>query len=375
MIYLDNAATSHPKPNTVYKAVSEALKLGGSPGRGGYKEAIISSGILYECREQLSKLFNIPSPDRIAFTKNTTEAINMALKGILKGEGLVISHMEHNSVYRPSMKYYREGNEVLIVSADKDGFIDFTSLEDSILRTTKLVCINHVSNVCGSINDIRKANKIIHKKGALTMIDAAQSAGIIPIDVVKDEIDILAFPGHKGLLGPMGTGGLYIKEGIEIDTIIEGGTGSESESAYMPELMPDRLEYGTQNVIGIAGLLKGVEYVLENGEMIYDHEKNLTKRLLENLSLIRKVHIVGDKTIKNRVGVVSIYFDNKDVVEVSNLLSEEGICTRAGLHCAVLAHEALGTLNRGTLRISVGFNNTIEEIDTVCSKINKILNF
>ena len=373
MIYLDNAATSHPKPKSVYKAVCEALYRGGSAGRGGYKEAIIASSVMYECREKIAQLFNIPSPDRIAFTKNTTEAINMALKGILKGEGLVISHMEHNSVYRPSMKYYREGNEVLIANADKFGYLDFESLEESILSTTKLVCINHVSNVCGSVNDIRRACKIAHKKGAITMVDAAQNAEIIPIDVIKDEIDILVFPGHKGLLGPVGTGGIYIKEGIEFDTIMEGGTGSESESAYMPELMPDRLEYGTQNVVGIAGLLEGVKYILENGEKISGHERELTKKLLENLSVIPNVHIVGNPSTENRVGVVSVYFSHKDVVEVANALADEGICTRAGLHCAVLAHEALGTLKSGTLRFSAGFSNTKEEIDEVSWKLQKIL--
>ena len=205
------------------------------------------------------------------------------------------------------------------------------------------------------------------------MVDAAQSAGIIPIDVIKDEIDILVFPGHKGLLGPVGTGGIYIKEGIEFDTIMEGGTGSESESAYMPELMPDRLEYGTQNVVGIAGLLEGVKYILENGEKISGHERELTKKLLENLSVIPNVHIVGNPSTENRVGVVSVYFSHKDVVEVANALADEGICTRAGLHCAVLAHEALGTLKSGTLRFSAGFSNTKEEIDEVSWKLQKIL--
>ena len=267
MIYLDNAATSFPKPKSVLDAVYEYMSsCGASPGRGGYDSSIRSAEILSECQNALASLFLIPHPERIVFTKNSTEAINTAIFGIVKKDDeIIISSMEHNAVMRTAHECTRRGATLKIARADEKGRVSPQSIEKLITKKTKLICVIHASNVTGTINDIYAIHSIAKKNNVYTLFDCAQSAGIIPIDASK--LDMIAFSGHKGLLGPMGTGGLYVREGIPLSPLLYGGTGGYSESAYMPEFFPDRFHAGTINAPGIAGLLEGVNFITKEGVM------------------------------------------------------------------------------------------------------------
>lgn len=374
MIYLDNAATTFQKPNHVYRATMTAMqKYGANAGRGGYKLSIKAADLIYDCAEKISELFKIPDPTHIAFTLNTTAALNMAIKGVATRSGHIITtSMEHNSVLRPVMSIAKHRHS--IVWGDKYGYIDPEDIVSAIRPDTKLIIINHASNVCGSVQDIKRVGEIAKDRNILFLVDAAQSAGSIDIDVDKMGIDMLAFPGHKGLLGPQGTGGLYIRQGLEIDTIIEGGTGSESDKPYQPAFMPDRLHAGTINTPAIAGLCEGVKFVLKTSvSEIHKHEISLTKQLLEGLYSIDNVVVFGNRGLENRVGVVSIKVKDKDPVEVCvSLDSEFDIAVRCGLHCAPLAHQTIKSLPEGTIRISPGVFNTPKDIDKFLYAINSI---
>ncbi len=371
MIYLDNAATSYVKPDIVLKTVCEATyKNSANAGRGGYSAAIKSSEILYETREKLSTLFNIDNPERIVFCKNTTEALNFGIKGVMRRGGHIITtSMEHNSVVRPIAALEQQGISCSILQADKDGKIDVSKLEKMIRPQTKLIVMTHSSNVCGNVYDIEAAAKIAHNNRALFMVDAAQSAGSVPISVKN--IDLLAFPGHKGLLGPMGTGGLYVREGVNIKPIVEGGTGSLSESLVQPEFFPDMLESGTQNVPAIAGLGAACDFLLRNGvENIHNYEKDLRMRFEEKVMNMKNVKIYG---ADNKTAITALNICDTDCVEVAQRLAQEyGICVRAGLHCAVLAHKSLGTQEKGCVRFSFGYFNTPKDVDTAVDALHKI---
>ncbi|TEB07044.1 putative cysteine desulfurase [Pelotomaculum schinkii] len=376
MIYLDNAATSWPKPAAVYREMIRCIKeYGANPGRSGYRMAIRASEKIFECRENLAKLFGITDPLRIAFTSNATEAINLAVKGLLvPGDHVVLSSMEHNAVIRPLKKLETAGVQVSVVKTGPGGKIDSADIAEHIRRNTKLLIATHASNVTGTVNDLASLGRLAKEHKIAFMVDAAQTAGNIPINVERMNIDLLAFPGHKGLLGPQGTGGLYVRAGITLDTLKEGGTGSLSESPDQPDFLPDRYESGTLNTPGIAGLNEGVKFILKTGvDKIQNHERQLTGYMLEGLGEINKVKVYGIEDTEHRTGVISITIDGKDCHEVCGALDEKyDIAARSGLQCAYLAHETIGTQNKGTIRFSTGFFNTVEDIHKAVKAVKEI---
>lgn len=371
MIYLDNAATSFKKPDCVLRTTCEALyKNSANPGRSGHDLSLAAGEILYDSRKNLAKLFNIKNPERIAFCQNTTEALNKGIKGVMaRGGHVITTSMEHNSVIRPIKALEEKDVTHSILKSNENGELDFEKLQKMIKRDTKLIVMTHASNVCGNIYDIKKASRIAHENNVLFMVDAAQSAGICDIDC--SFIDLLAFPGHKGLMAPMGSGGLYVKEGIKIKPIIEGGTGSVSESLTQPVFFPDILESGTMNVPAIAGLGKACEFISSVGvKNIGEHERMLRKRFEEKIKNIKNVKVYGSN---NKCGISSFNIFGIDCVEVAQRLNDEyRICVRSGLHCAYLAHKSLKTHESGLVRVSFGYFNTPKEADICADAIYKI---
>lgn len=375
MIYLDNAATTYPKPESVYQAMDDCMRnYGANPGRSGHKLALKAGRGIYNTRELVCKLFNIDNPMRVTFTRNATESLNLAIKGVLNsGDHVITTSMEHNSVIRPVMGLQNKNITNTIVDCDSRGNISIDDLEAAIKDNTKLIVISQASNVTGNIVDIQKIGSICRENDVVFLVDAAQSAGVLDIDVVRDNIDLLAFPGHKGLLGPQGTGGLYIKEGIDIMHMMEGGTGSKSEMLYQPTIVPDRYESGTPNTPGIIGLGAGVEYVLENIDTIRKHENEITQYMLEKLEKLDRITIYGNKRGVERSAVVSINIGEIDSSEVSYILDQGySIAVRAGLHCAPLAHKTLGTIKQGTVRFSFGPFTTKLDVDQAINALEEI---
>ncbi len=367
MIYLDNAATSFPKPDAVINSLVSYMKnVGASPGRGGYETALTASEEVYNCRSSLSELFNLPSPERIIFTKNSTEAINTAIFGIVRrGDEIIISSMEHNAVFRAAYECTRRGARLKIAPADKNGRVSPKTIERLMTNKTRLVCVLHSSNVCGTINDIHAIQKIVRRRKAFALFDCAQSAGVTDIDA--SDLDMISFSGHKGLLGPMGTGGLYVRDGINISPLLFGGTGSRSESALMPPFLPDRFEAGTLNAAGICGLNAGVKFILREG--VCEKEKEITNYLYENLMNMPFLTVPGESV---RTSAVSAVIKGVDCVEAAEELSgSHDIASRAGLHCSPLAHKTLGTFPSGTIRFSPGFFTTRSDIDTLCLALER----
>ncbi len=377
-IYLDNAATSWPKPDSVYQAVDNFNRqIGASPGRGSHSRTIAAGQVILDTREALAGLFNIKDSSRIVFTGNVTEAINIGLKGLLKpGDHVVISSMEHNAVARPLYTLKNQGVEITVIQCAPDGSLDPCSVEKAITEKTRLVCMLHASNLTGTIMPISEVGEIARRKGVLFMVDTAQTAGVLPVDVEEQKIDILAFTGHKGLLGPQGTGGLYIRPGLEIRSLIEGGTGSLSEQIYQPDFLPDKLESGTPNTPGIAGLGAGVRFIQETGlEEIRLHEQELTDYLVHGLEDIPDVILYGPRDSRRQTAVVSFNIEDRDCGEVSFLLDKNyGILCRSGLHCAPLAHRTLGTVKEGACRLSPGYYNTLEDMEKVVRAVYEISN-
>lgn len=376
MVYLDNAATSWPKPYSVHQEMVRCIKeYGANPGRSGHRMAMQASEKIFECRQNLAKLFGISDPLHIVFTANATEAINLAVKGLLvPGDHVIISSMEHNSVVRPLKKMEALGVELSIVKADYNGMVDTADIVKNIKVNTKLLLITHASNVTGTVNDLAALGQLAKEHNIYFMVDAAQTAGNYPVNVGLMHIDLLAFSGHKGLLGPQGIGGLYIRPGMILDTLKEGGTGSLSESLKQPDFLPDCYESGTLNTPGIAGLNEGVKYILATGiENIQNHEKHLARYMLEGLGEIKNVKVYGSADPDQRTGVISIAIEGKDCNEVCRKLDEEyDIAARGGLHCAYLAHETIGTQNTGTIRFSIGHFNTTRDIEQVLKAVNAI---
>ena len=369
MIYLDNAATTHTKPYEVARAVGMwTRELSANPGRGGHDLSINAGNKVYECRELLARLFNIQRPENVIFTLNTTMALNIAINGFLKPNShVVISGMEHNSVYRPVVA---KGCEFTIAKPDSTGFVSLESIKNAITDDTDLIILTHASNVVGTVNPITEIGAFAKEKGVAFLVDAAQTAGVADIDVVRDNISMLAFAGHKMLFGPMGTGGLYVASNIEIEPFIHGGTGSVSESAVQPDFLPDRFESGTLNVPGIAGLAEGVKFILKTTpKAICEKETFLTSILAEKLYNMEKVRIYGNQ---NRIGIVSFDVDGLDSVTVCNMLNNYKIASRGGLHCAPLAHQSLGT-TEGLARLSTSFFNTKSDILHATDAIYKII--
>jgi cysteine desulfurase family protein len=379
MIYLDNAATSYPKPKEVGQAMMYFLeKIGATPGRSSHRLSIESARILYQARESLAELFNVDDPLRIIFTLNVTEALNLALKGLLRpGDQVITSSMEHNSVMRPLRELEKRGVEVKVVPCSSQGVLDPVDLERGIKKNTKLIVLNHGSNVIGSLLPITLVGEMAKRHHILFLVDTAQTAGGYPLDIKKDNIDLLAFTGHKALYGPPGTGGLVIGERVDTKKLIPlkvGGTGSHSEFEEQPDFLPDIYESGTPNIVGLNGLKEGVRFVLAEGvDKIHQHEKNLIIRLIEGLKEIPEVTLYGGDYRKEQVAVVSFNLKDKWPSEVGLKLDEEyDIMCRVGLHCSPATHKTMGTFPRGTVRFSMSWFNTLEEVDQVIMAIREI---
>lgn len=366
MIYFDNAATSLQKPETVIKAVTEAMTSLGNASRGAHSAALGSNRMIYETRELLAELFHIDDPSRIAFTMNATESLNIAIAGIFRPEDHVITTvLEHNSVLRPLYRMEESGTEISFLQSDKKGNISYEELEKAIRPNTRAVICTHASNLTGNVLDLEKIGEICEKHRLLFLVDTSQTAGIIPIDVQKMKISVLCFTGHKGLLGPQGTGGIYVAPDINIRPLIVGGSGVHSYLKTQPDEMPARLEAGTLNAHGIAGLHAALSYIIEKGvEQIYreEHEKmDYFYRMIRN---IPDIHIYGDLENGLHAPIIALNIGDYDSAQVADELMEAyGIATRAGAHCAPLMHQALGTQKQGAVRFSFSQFNTREELD------------
>ena len=377
-IYFDNAATSYPKPESVYETVYKFMKdIGASSGRGAYRKALEADRMIYETRRKIANLFGVRDVSRIIFTANATDSLNLALKGLLKPSSHVVTtSMEHNAVWRPLKRLQCEREiEITPVQCNSDGALNIQNLADVIKPNTKLVVLLHASNVVGTIMPIKAIGQITREQKIPLLVDTAQTAGVYPIDVEELNIDMLAFTGHKGLLGPQGTGGLYIREGIKLEPLKEGGTGGESILETQPANLPDRYEAGTLNTPGLVGLGAGVSFILSEGvEKIRVKEITLTQHLIQKLSEIPEIEIYGPKNAAKQVGVVSINVADYAPEEIGYTLDETyGIMVRTGLHCAPCAHRTIGTIERGTLRIGLGYFNTEEEIDYFVQSIKSIV--
>ena len=375
-IYLDNAATSFPKPESVYEAVNNFQReIGGNPGRSSHRRARMAREKVLQTRKAIAKLCNIHDPFRIIFTANGTEALNLGLKGVLKpGDHVITSCLEHNSVNRPLFKLASQGVEVTRIPCDPRNGLDVDELARKIQKNTRMIILIHGSNVLGTILPIVRVGALARDQGIIFLVDGAQTVGKCYIDVEAMDIDLLACPGHKGLLGPQGTGFLYIREGIEMETIREGGTGSVSESSLQPDFLPDRFESGTLNGPGIAGLAAGVEFILQEGEKkIAKKEKTLTTNLWKGLEKLEKVKLYGPEPSLSRTSVVSFNIEGLHCEDVGSILDNAfQIEVRTGLHCAPGAHESIGTFPEGTIRVSPGCFNTKEDIGALLHAIEEI---
>lgn len=375
MIYFDNAATTIQKPPEVEAAVLQAFRTAGNAGRGAHEPTLTASRILYDAREKLAKLLGVSVPSRIAFTGNATEALNLAILGILKsGDHVITSVCEHNSVLRPLYQIEERGVELSFLGVDEKGNLLYDRLESLLRRNTRAVVITHASNVTGNVTDLERIAAFTKKHGLLLLVDASQSAGILSIRAEQTGIDVLCFTGHKGLLGPQGTGGIYVREGVEIAPLKTGGSGIHSYDRKHPAVMPTALEAGTQNCHGIAGLGAAVSYLLRTGvDTIGEKEKKLACRFAAGIQDFPGIRIYGDQNAQIRTGIVSLNIEHEDSGRVSDILWEDyGICVRAGAHCAPLMHKALGTVEQGAVRFSFSHYNTEEEVDTAIRAIGEL---
>jgi cysteine desulfurase family protein len=376
-IYLDNAATSFPKPEAVSRAVNDFMvKVGVSSGRGAYREALTADRILYDTRKSIAKLFNIRDVSRIVFTSNITHSLNLSIKGILNpGDHVVTGSMEHNAVWRPLKVLEAEkGIRISAVQCDGKGMLDPQDVKKAIRKDTRLIVLLHASNVTGGLLPIADVGAIARECGIPFLVDAAQTAGAYPIDVEAMKIDLLAFTGHKGLLGPMGTGGLYIKENIFLRPLMEGGTGGDSLLECQPEDLPDRFEAGTMNTSGIAGLGEAVRFILTEGiAKVREKEEALILGARSGLSGIEGVTMYGPYEWEKRVGVISFNIMDSSPQEIGHILDERyDIMVRTGLHCAPCAHRTIGTIDRGTVRMGIGYFNTPDDINRFIESIKDI---
>ncbi len=378
-LYFDNAATSWPKPEAVYRAPERQMReFSGNPGRSGHTHTLNADRLIYRTREAVGQLFNIHDPSRIVFALNATDALNIAIKGFLnQGDHVLFSALDHNSVLRPLGRLKHDGIiETTMIPSSKEGLLDLEQLENLYRPNTKLMIINHASNVTGTIAPLKKMIASAHGKGVRVLVDAAQTAGAIPIDVYAEDIDMLAFTGHKGLLGPTGTGGLYVRKGIDLKSYREGGTGSKSESDIHPETMPERLEAGTLNSAGLAGLLEGIIFILETGINNIRRTENTTRtKICNRLVDLKRVKLYGPQTENDHtVAVISFTINDTDCGEIGYILENTyGILCRTGLHCAPFAHQAIGTFPQGTIRLSPGFFTTDQDLDYLIKALKEII--
>lgn len=370
MLYFDNAATSLHKPPQVAAAVMDAMGAFGNPGRGAYEPALQAARRIHAARQLMAELFNAPSAERIAFAYNATQALNTAVFGLLgPGDHAITTVCEHNSVLRPLYALEQRGLEVTRLECDSCGRIDYDELERSLQSNTKAVVLAHASNVTGNVVDLTRVSAFTQANGLLLIVDAAQTAGCLPIDVQRTPVDVLCFTGHKGLLGPTGTGGLYVRPGLQILALVVGGSGVQSFLPCHPQQMPTALEAGTPNVQGIAGLHAALLARKDNAALepaaVHCHELQLAQRFLEGVKDISGIRLYGDYRPNSlRVGIISLNLGDEDASAVSDALwAQYGICTRAGAHCAPLLHKALGTERQGAVRFSFGPYNTLAEVD------------
>ena len=375
MIYFDNAATTMRKPEQVIQAVTEALSSMGNAGRGVHSAALDASRVIFDTRVKLAELFHAEHPKQIVFTMNSTESLNIAIKGVLKpGDHVITTALEHNSVLRPLYEMEDLGVELTVLQADRFGNFCLEEMETAIQKNTKAIVCTHGSNLTGNLVDIKQVGEIAKKHGVLLIADASQTAGVFPIDVKEMNIDILCFTGHKGLLGPQGTGGMYVREGLAVRPLLSGGSGVQTYEREHPKQMPTALEAGTLNVHGLAGLRAAVSYINDYGmENIRKKEQELMRQFYDRVKMIPGIKIYGDFEKKDRCAIVSLNVRDYDSSEVSDaLFVHYGISTRPGAHCAPLMHQALGTVEQGAVRFSFSHFNTLEEIEIAVRALEEL---
>lgn len=375
MIYFDNAATTRVKPQRVIDAVVQAMTTMGNSGRGVHEASLDASRLIFDARNRLANFFGAESAKQIAFTPNSTESLNIAIKGVLNpGDHVISTELEHNSVLRPLYELQKKGVEVTFIKSNKQGIISYDDFEKNIKSNTKAIVCTHGSNLTGNLVDIKRIGEITASHQILFIVDASQTAGVFPINVQEMKIDILCFTGHKGLLGPQGTGGIYVRDGVEIRPLKTGGSGVQTYSKTHPSEMPIALEAGTLNGHGIAGLRAALTYLEEVGiDTIRQREQDLMWRFYEGVKEIHNIKIYGDFSTKNRCPIVTLNLGDYDSSEVSDeLFITYGICTRPGAHCAPLMHYALGTEKQGAVRFSFSHNNTEEEVDAAIAALKEL---
>lgn len=375
MIYMDNAATTMRKPQAVIDAVVAAMSSMGNAGRGANEASLSASRVIYDTRDKLCRFFGGKDARRIVFTNNSTESLNIAIKGLLNpGDHVITTMLEHNSVLRPLYEMERQGVKLTIIKSSEKGTFDLRDMERAILPETKMIICTNGSNLTGNYIDIEKVGELAHNRGLLFVVDASQTAGVFPIDVERMHVDVLCFTGHKGLLGPQGIGGMYVREGLAIRPLKSGGSGVQTYSRTHPAEMPTALEAGTLNGHGIAGLGAAIDYLNEVGiDTVREKEQRLMRRFYDGVKEVPGVKLYGDFDTFNRCAIVTLNIGDYDSSEVSDeLLTEYGISTRPGGHCAPLMHEALGTVEQGAVRFSFSHYNTDEEVDTAISAIREL---
>jgi cysteine desulfurase family protein len=378
MIYLDNAATSFPKPEAVYQALDAFARHDlANPGRAGHKMALAAERALDDCRHLLNQFFHGEGPERFIFTLNCTDALNMAFKGVLQeGDHVITTDLEHNSVSRPLRAMELAGKITLTrIKADHGGTADPDAIRKAVVPKTRLIAHTHASNVLGTVQPIREIGEIARAQEILFLVDAAQTAGVIPIDIQAMCIDLLAFPGHKSLLGPTGTGALYVGPAAIVGAWREGGTGGDSSSETQPREYPYFLEGGTPNVLGVAGLAAGIKYAMQQGlAKIQAHEVALIERLAKRLDEIGGYEVFGHRDMSRRVGTLSFRSELLPAAEIGGILDQAfDIAIRPGLHCAPYIHRAIGTFPDGAVRVSPGLFNTVDDIDALANALAEIM--
>ena len=378
-IYLDNGSTSFPKAPGVGKAMADFIeKVGVNIGRGGYEEAYSAAEVVLDTREKLCRLFHFDKPENVIFTSGITASMNILLKGLLKpGDRVLTTSMEHNAVMRPLRQLEQKGVEVCLIPCREDGSFDFDAFVDLAVPRTRAVVMTHASNMCGTVMPVKDVAEYCQTLGIWTMVDCAQTAGILPVDMEDWGVDAIAFAGHKGLLGPQGIGGFLITDDLaaELDPLLSGGTGSISHMETVPDFLPDRFEPGTANLPGIFGLHAALTYLEQTGiDAIREHEMACTARLLEGFSKMEGLRVVGRNSLEGRTAVVSVDFLHMDNADAAFLLEDRyGIMTRCGLHCAPTAHKTVGTFPQGTVRFAPGRTTSMEEIACALEAVSAIL--
>ncbi len=375
MIYLDNAATSRRKPQEVIDAVVFAMTSLGNAGRGTTEAALDAARTIYGAREKIAGFFGVKNPKQVVFTSNSTESLNIAIHGLIKpGDHVISSVMEHNSVLRPLYEREEAGAELTLIECDEKGRLLTGDIEKNIRDNTRAIVLTHGSNLTGNVNDIESVGRIAKKHGLLFIVDASQTAGVLPVDVERMNIDVLCFTGHKSLLGPQGTGGMCVREGLEIEPLKRGGSGVDTYNRCHPSEMPTALEAGTINGHGIAGLSAAIDYIEKTGmDVIRERELGLMRRFYDGVKNIEGVRVYGDPEAEVRCPVIALNIGDADSSEISDILSVDyDIATRPGAHCAPKMHESLGTVSQGAVRFSMSCFNTEEEIDEAINAVKDL---